>query len=124
MRVHETDPKAIMRKWGLFTRRGRSEVTPIRLLMRSAAATDPDTAALLREMNDERLNRMRHHARFLANRGYLRDGVSVAQATDILWTCSSAEIYELLVVERGWSLSRFGRFIAEFMIAALLSESQ
>jgi len=99
-------------------------VTPIRLLMRSAAATDPDTAALLREMNDERLNRMRHHARFLANRGYLRDGVSVAQATDILWTCSSAEIYELLVVERGWSLSRFGRFIAEFMIAALLSESQ
>jgi len=113
-----------MRKWGALTAEVASEVTPIRLLMRSAAATDPDTAALLREMNDERLNRMRHHARFLAKRGYLRDGVSVAQATDILWTCSSAEIYELLVVERGWSLPRFGRFIAEFMIAALLSESQ
>ncbi|HZJ51558.1 MAG TPA: helix-turn-helix domain-containing protein [Actinomycetota bacterium] len=122
MRVHESDPRAIMRKWGALTTEVASEVTPIRLLMRSAAATDPAMAALLKDMNDERLKRMRHHARFLANRGYLRDGVSVAQATDVLWTCSSAEIYELLVLERGWSLPRFGRFIAEFMIAALVPE--
>lgn len=122
MRVHESDPRAIMRKWAALTTEVASEVTPIRLLMRSAAATDPAMAALLKDMNDERLKRMRHHARFLANRGYLRDGVSVAQATDVLWTCSSAEIYELLVLERGWSLPRFGRFIAEFMIAALVPE--
>lgn len=122
MRVHESDPRAIMRKWGALTTEVSSEVTPIQLLMRSAAATDPAMAALLKDMNDERLKRMRHHARFLANRGYLRDGVSVAQATDVLWTCSSAEIYELLVLERGWSLPRFGRFIAEFMIAALVPE--
>jgi len=124
MRAHETDPKTIMRKWGALTAEVASEVTPVRLLVRSAAATEPDMAALLKEMNDERLRRMRHHARFLASRGYLRDGVSVAYATDVLWTCSSAEIYELLVLERGWSLTRFGRFIAEFMIATLLPDPQ
>jgi len=124
MRAHETDPKTIMRKWGALIAEVASEVTPVRLLVRSAAATEPDMAALLKEMNDERLRRMRHHARFLASRGYLRDGVSVAYATDVLWTCSSAEIYELLVLERGWSLTRFGRFIAEFMIATLLPDPQ
>jgi hypothetical protein len=34
-------------------------VTPIRLLMRSAAVTDPEMAALLRESDNERLERMR-----------------------------------------------------------------
>jgi hypothetical protein len=65
---------------------------------------------------------MRHHARFLGDRGYLREGVTVGQATDILWTCSSAELYELFVLQRRWSLSRLGRFVADPMIGALLPE--
>ncbi len=124
MRAHETDPKTIMRKWGLLTTEVASVVTPIRLLMRSAAVTDPDMAELLKDSDAERLTRMRHHARFLAERGYLRDGVTVAEATDILWTCSSVEIYELLVLQRGWSPDRFARFIADLMIASLVSHSE
>lgn len=124
MRAHETDPKTIMRKWGLLTTEVASVVTPIRLLMRSAAVTDPDMAELLKDSDAERLTRMRHHARFLAERGYLRDGVTVAEATDILWTCSSVEIYELLVLQRGWSPGRFARFIADLMIASLVSHSE
>jgi AcrR family transcriptional regulator len=124
MRAHETDPKTIMRKWGLLTTEVASVVTPIRLLMRAAAVTDPDMAALLKDSDAERLTRMRHHARFLAERGHLRDDVTVAEATDILWTCSSLEIYELLALERGWSQRRFARFIADFMIATLLPDSQ
>lgn len=120
MRAQETDPRAIMREWGKLTSEVASQVTPIRLLIRAAAVTDPDMAALLKASDDERLKRMRHHARFLAERGYLRDGVTMAQATDILWSCSSAELYELLVLRRGWSLPRFARFVTEFMITALL----
>ena len=124
MRDHETDPTTIMRKWGLLTAEVASVVTPIRLLMRAAAATDPEMSALLKVSDQERLTRMRHHARFLAARGYLRDGVTVAEATDILWTCSSVEIFELLVLQRGWSARRFARFIADFMIASLLTHSE
>lgn len=120
MRAHETDPVTIMRKWGLLTAEVASVVTPIRLLMRSAAATDPEMAALLEESDDERLTRMRHHARFLEERGYLRDGVTLGEATDILWTCSSVELYELLVLKRGWSLRRFAEYVTTFMIATLL----
>jgi AcrR family transcriptional regulator len=120
MRSTETEPATIMRKWSVLTTEVASVVTPIRLLMRSAAATDPDMAELLEESDAERLVRMRHHADFLASHGYLRDGVTVEEATDVLWTCSSVEIYELLVVQRGWSPDRFAGFLADFMISSLL----
>jgi AcrR family transcriptional regulator len=120
MREQETDPKVIMRKWGVLTTEVASVVTPIRLLIRAAAASDPEMASLLADSDNERLTRMEHHARFLAERGYLRDGVSVARAADVLWTSSSAEFYELLVLHRGWSPTEFARFVADFMIDALL----
>jgi AcrR family transcriptional regulator len=120
MRERETDPRTIMRNWGALTSEVSSVVSPILLLVRSAADSDPDMAALLNASNDDRDDRARHHARFLKERGYLRDGVTLAQATDILWTCTSAEFYDLLVLQRGWSQQRFARFLADFMIGALL----
>jgi len=48
---------------------------------------------------------------------------TLEQARDVLWTCSSPELYDLLVLRRGWSLERYGRFIADSMIAALLPEA-
>jgi AcrR family transcriptional regulator len=120
MREQESDPRTIMRKWGLLTAEVAAEVTPIRLLIRAAATGEPDIAALLEEIDQERLERMRHHAELLQQRGYLRKGVSLGEATDILWTCSSAELYELLVVKRRWSPRRFAAYVTEFMIATLL----
>lgn len=120
MREQELDPRTIMRTWGLLTTEVASVVSPIRLLMRSAALADPEMEGLLRETDDDRLERMRHHARFLEARGYLREGVTLEEATDVLWTCSSVEIYDLLVVQRGWPLPRFAKFVADFMITALL----
>jgi AcrR family transcriptional regulator len=120
MREREQDPRDIMRNWGRLTAEVASIVSPIRFLMRSLAATDPDIAAVLERAEDERLQRMRHHARFLNERGYLREGVSVGEATDVLWICSALELYELLVVRRGWSIPRYARYVGDFMIRALL----
>jgi hypothetical protein len=36
------------------------------------------------------------------------------------WTYSSPQLYELLVLIRGWSLERYSTFLADAMIAALL----
>ena len=124
MRERETDPRAIMRNWGTIASEVSSVVSPIERLVRAAAATDSDMAALLKAHHDTRERRARHHARFLKERGYLREGVSVAQATDILWTCTSDELYDLLVTQRGWSPPRFARFLADFMINALLPPAE
>jgi AcrR family transcriptional regulator len=120
MREQETDPETIMRNWGTLTAEVGSVVMPIRLLMRSAAATDTEIAAVLEDSDNQRLDRMRHHASFLSERGYIREGITVDEATDILWTCSSVELYEMLVLKRGWSPARFARFIGEYMIATIL----
>jgi AcrR family transcriptional regulator len=120
MRERETDPRTIMRNWGTIASEVGSVVSPIARLVRAAAASDSDMAALLKANNDVRERRARHHARFLKQRGYLREGVTLAQATDILWTCTSDELYDLLVTQRGWPPPQFGRFLGEYMIATLL----
>jgi AcrR family transcriptional regulator len=120
MRERETDPRTIMRNWGTIASEVGSVVSPIARLVRAAAASDPDMAALLKANNDVRERRARHHARFLKQRGYLGQGVTLAQATDILWTCTSDELYDLLVTQRGWSPSRYARFLGEYLIATLL----
>jgi AcrR family transcriptional regulator len=120
LRERETDPRTIMGNWATIASEVSSMVSPIERLVRAAAASDPDMAALLRAHNDLRERRARHHARFLKQRGYLREGITLDQATDILWTCTSDELYDLLVTQRGWSASRFARFLADYLIAALL----
>jgi AcrR family transcriptional regulator len=100
MRERETDPRTIMHNWGDLTSEVSSIVSPIARLVRAAAASDPDMAALLKAANDTREERARHHARFLKQRGYLREDVTLGQATDILWTCTSDELYDLLVLQR------------------------
>ena len=120
MREGTDDPKTIMRNWGVLVSEVSSVVSPIVQLVRAAAVTDPDMAALLRTANDTREQRARHHARFLKQRGYLREGLTLTEATDILWTATSDEFYDLLVTQRGWSLSRFARFLSDYLTAALL----
>jgi AcrR family transcriptional regulator len=119
----ETDPVRVLRGWGQFTTEVAPEGAPIILLIRAASATDPDMAALLAEAEEQRRARMRHNARRLQRRGWLRPGVTLAQAADILWTYSSAELYELLVIKSGWPVSRYGHFIGNALIAALLPET-
>jgi hypothetical protein len=71
-------------------------------------------------MDAARLTRMTHNARTLLDGGHLRKSITLDAAADILWTYSSPELYELLVIRRGWSVERYGRFVADSMIAALL----
>jgi AcrR family transcriptional regulator len=120
MRMLEADPRQVIRNWGRLTTEVAPRVAPILLLIRTAAASDPDMAALHDEVVRERLDRMEANARHLHDRGDLRQGITLAEARDVLWAYSSPELYELLVLRQAWPLDRYGTFVAEAMIAALL----
>ena len=120
LQAEEKDPRKIIAGWGRFVTEIAPRGMPILLLVRNAAATDPELATLLEEINEARHHRMTDNARRLHAAGHLRRGVTVQAAADILWTYSSAELYELLVLRRGMSLNRYGRFVADAMAAALL----
>jgi AcrR family transcriptional regulator len=121
-RISAGDPDAErrLRAFGELVGEVTPRVAPLMLLVREAAVTDGDAAALWQQMLDERLARMTDHARRLADDGHLRPGVSVEEARDVLWLYSAPEIYELLVVRRGWSPERFGSWVGQTYVSALL----
>jgi len=120
MQASENDPRTIIREWGVLAMEVAPRVAPVLLIVREAAASDPESARLQEEMDASRLTRMTHNARTLLDGKHLRSGITLDAATDVLWTYSSPELYELLVIRRGWSTERYGRFIADAMVAALL----
>jgi AcrR family transcriptional regulator len=114
------DPVELLRSWGRFVVELAPEAAPIMLLVRAASHSDPEMAALLADADEQRRKRMLDNARRLRDRGWLRPGIGISTAADILWTYSSTELYELLVLKSGWSLPRYGRFLTDAMTAALL----
>ncbi len=120
LQASEPDPRAIIRGWGTLTAEVAPRVAPILLLLRAAAATDPQMADLRSEIEASRLSRMTSNASRLHQGGHLRAGITAEYAGEIMWTYSSPDLYELLVLRRGWPPRQYGAFIAEAMIAALL----
>lgn len=120
LQAEEPDPRKIIAGWGRFVTEIAPRASPILLLARSAAGTDPELVPLLQEIDASRLRRMRANAGRLHRAGHLRPGITAAAAADVLWTYSSAELYDLLVQRRGMPLNRYGEFVTDAMIAALL----
>ncbi len=120
MQAVERDSRAVIRNWTRLGTEVAPRTAPIVLLIRAAAATDREMADLLAEVEESRLRRMAENAQTLYERGELREWITLEDARDILWSISSPELYELLVLRRGWSADRFAAFQADQLIAALL----
>ena len=122
IRASTTDPRELVRRWGELTSEVAPRGAPILLLIRSAAASDPQLAAILVDADEQRLRRMEENARTLHERGQLRPGITLERARDVLWSYSSPELYDLLVVRRGWSPEEHGAFVGRGIAAALLPD--
>jgi AcrR family transcriptional regulator len=95
-------------------------VAPIYRILTSAAAADPDAAALVDQLTRQRQEGQRMIARALSAGGALRPGLRERDAADIVHALLSPELYRLLVVDRGWSAKRYQRWLSETLAAQLL----
>jgi AcrR family transcriptional regulator len=120
LQARELDPRTIIAGWGRFVTEVAPRGAPLLLLIRTAAGSDPELQVLLDDIDEARLRRMTLNASRLHRAGHLRPGVTVTAAADVLWTYSSVELYELLVLRRRMPLDQYGRFVADAMAAALL----
>jgi AcrR family transcriptional regulator len=93
---------------------------PLQLVARAAAGVDDAAAEVWAQMRQEMLTAMTYLTADLQATGQLRTGASTDEVRDVLWAYHSPEIYELLVLERGWSTKQYGRFVGEAMIGAVL----
>jgi AcrR family transcriptional regulator len=118
--AEEEDPVRRLRGFGSLVGEVTPRVAPLMLLVRTAAAGDSELAEVWEQMLTERLERMAGHARRLVEGGHLRAGLTFEEARDVLWLYSAPEVYELMVDRRGWSPERFGAWVGETYVAALL----
>jgi hypothetical protein len=73
-------------------------------------------------MNAQRLRRMDDNAARLHDRPGLRPRIRRAEIRDVMFTYSSPELYDVLVVHRRWSLRRYTDFVFAGMCAQLLEQ--
>jgi AcrR family transcriptional regulator len=120
MSAREHDPNVIIRSWASLSEEVAPRVSPIALLVRAAAANHPEMAELLDAIQAQRLERMAHNAGRLFRVGGLRTDVTLEHARDVLFTYTSPELYETLVLTLDWSLTAYSAFIYRGIRAQLL----
>jgi AcrR family transcriptional regulator len=98
----------------------QERAVPVDDIMRSAAAVDPEIAALRARMHELRYENMRKFVSWLAAKGPFREGVSEEEAAAIVWTLAGPEVNRMLRVERGWSRDRYAAWLADALTRTLL----
>lgn len=90
----------------------------------SAAATDPEIAALWRTIRDQGRRGMIMAAGAFQEQGVLRHGLSVTRAADILWLYIGPWAYRVLVTERGWTLDEYETWLAGTLYTQVMDDGR
>lgn len=116
------DPDAHQRvaQFAALLRDVMARTAPVHRLLADAARSDPDAAALLSSIAQQRQQGQQRIARSLARSGALRPELRERDAADIIHALASPEVYGLLVLDRGWSGERYERWIASTLADQLL----
>jgi AcrR family transcriptional regulator len=110
--------KIMLYSRGLAARQQRS--AKVQILIRDGGHTDQTLTVLWQRLLAERLTGMTMLGRHLIESGQLREGIELDEVRDVLWTYTAVELYELLVLERGWPLDRYAEWIGHAIAAALV----
>jgi AcrR family transcriptional regulator len=89
-------------------------------VFRGAAPTEPDIDELWERVQREFYENQRVIVQSLAAKQALRSDLDVDRATDILWTLNHPDLWQLLVLQRGWAPAEYERWFADTACAQLL----
>jgi AcrR family transcriptional regulator len=125
-RVHDrldldtVDASAVVRDLARTATQIVMRIAEVWEVVESAAAVDPEIAALVEKNDAERLRGYTFAAKLLKARGGLRPGLSVDAAAGIIWALTGVRNYRFLVVRRGWSPDRYRGWLEDALATALL----
>jgi AcrR family transcriptional regulator len=95
-------------------------MAPLFGIMRVAAKTEPDISEILQNLLNGRVHGMEEFIRYLTVNGSLQADLTPGEAAETVWAISSAEVYSLLTIDRGWSGDQYGRWLAKTLTKLLL----
>ncbi|GAA3293322.1 TetR/AcrR family transcriptional regulator [Dactylosporangium vinaceum] len=115
-----TTPREKLARYATFARVVGERTGPLlsRLLAGSHSG-DPDLADFRDTVNRERLLGVTGIVGHLAGVGGLRAGLPPERARDITWALISPELYELFVIDRGWTSEQYEQWLAQALVDAL-----
>jgi len=91
--------------------------------LEGAATSDPEAAKLYVAMVEMRRQAMDEAAQMFADAGALRPDIDVDIAADLMWFYNDPSLYDKLVRQRGWSISRFESWLTEALQVQLLGSA-
>ena len=119
--IEEQDPRRLLERHAATQPGIHARAGPLYRALNEAAASEPELEQVWAQLEAQRLDGMKSIARLLSDRGALRPGLSVREAADVLWTINSLAVYDLLVMQRGWSPQRYRDWIAATNAQAILA---
>jgi AcrR family transcriptional regulator len=117
----DPDPRNMLAGFVGIAAQVNSRTAAIYRILVSAAASDPDAAALLDELTSQRQRGQGRIARSLARLGVLRAQLRERDAGDIIHALLSPEMYGLLVIDRGWPPERYETWLTDTLLDQLLA---
>jgi len=89
-------------------------------IMVDAAKIEPEFDRILQKLNKQRLEHMAFAVQQIASNGPFRKKIDNADATDIVWTLTSPEVFLLFTRDRGWPKEKYAEWLADMLARALL----
>jgi hypothetical protein len=117
-----TDGREMLARYAGIGRELFERVLPlVTKLLAQAASGDPDLQAFADTIEGERATGTTMMAGAISERFGLRDGLTVQDAADILWTLTSPDLADRLVNRRGWGWDKTEAWLGSVMADALLA---
>ncbi|MDP1793888.1 MAG: helix-turn-helix domain-containing protein [Acidimicrobiales bacterium] len=118
----ETDPDKVIARLAKAAVAAKERIGPVLRVIRAASTVDEESAALWALIGTDFHANQQVIVEHLAALRALAPGLTVAKATDVLWTLNHPDVWLLLHDERGWSPREFDRWLAAALNAALLGK--
>ena len=118
--LEEPDPERQLRLMARTSRMVKLRAAALMEVIRSAAPADPDIEALWSRIQSDFYEIQRPIVEILADQDALRPGLDVERATDVLWTLNHPDVWQLLVVARGWTPEQYEEWFGDAVCSQLL----
>jgi len=117
----ETDPHHLLQKFARDVYDVMQRMSPVFALLGATAKAEPEIATLRRRLLAERLQGMTFLVEMLARIAPLRPEITSERAAETVWALSSAEVFQLLTIERGWSQAQYIDWLVDALERLLLA---
>jgi TetR/AcrR family transcriptional regulator, regulator of autoinduction and epiphytic fitness len=117
----EPDPDKLLAGFAGITVAINARSRDVYRILSSASGSDPAAAELLADYRHKRAQGQGRIARSLARARALRPGLRERDAADLIHALMSPELYQLLVIDRGWAPERYEHWLARILADQLMS---